>query len=45
MVAHMSAKLTRRKVAGGVARKGVTVSEEQMMTSLVQRVVTEAQGC
>ena len=45
VVAHMSEKLARRKVAGGGARKEVTVSEEQMMASLVLRVVTEAQGC
>ena len=45
VVVHMSAKLARRKVAGGVARKGFPVSEEQMMSSLVLRVVTEAEGC
>ena len=44
VVAHMSAELARRKVAGVLA-KGLPVSEEQMMSSLVLRVVTEAQGC
>ena len=44
VVAHISAELARRKVAGVVA-KGLPVSEEQMMSSLVLRVVTEAQGC
>ena len=44
VVAHMSAELARRKVAGLLA-KGLPVSEEQMMSSLVVRVVTEVQGC
>ena len=43
VVAHMSAELARQKVAGMLA-KGLPVSEEQMMSSLVLRVVTEAQG-
>ena len=34
MVAHMSVELARRKVAGLLA-KGLPVSEEQMMLSLV----------
>ena len=43
VVAHMSAQLSRQKVAGVLA-KGLPVSEEQMLSSLVLRVVTEAQG-
>ena len=41
--AHMSAELARQKVAGVLA-KGLRVSEEQRVSSLVLRVVTEAQG-
>ena len=44
VVAHMSAELARQKVAGVLA-KGLPVLEEQIMSSLVLRVVTEAQGC
>ena len=44
VVAYISAELARRKVAGVLA-KGLPVSEEQMMSSLVLRLVTEAQGC
>ena len=44
VVAHMPSKLARRKVAGVLAKE-LPVSEEQMMSSLVLRVVTEAQGC
>ena len=44
VVAHVSAELARRKVAGVLA-KGLPVSEEQMMSSGVLRVATEAQGC
>ena len=44
LVAHMPEELARRKIAGLLA-KGLPVSEEQMMSSLVLRVVTEAQGC
>ena len=44
VVAHMSTELARRKVAGVLA-KGLPVSEEQMMSSLVLRVVREAHEC
>ena len=44
VVAHMSAELARRKVAGVLA-KGLPVSEEQMMSSLTLQVVTDAPGC
>ena len=44
VVAHMSAELERRTVAGLLA-KGLPVTEEQMMSSLVVRKVMEAQGC
>ena len=44
VVAHMSAELARRKVAGVLA-KGLAVSAEQVMSCLVVRVVTESHGC
>ena len=44
VVAHISAELARRKVEGVLAKE-LPVSEEQMMSSLVLRVVTEAHGC
>ena len=44
VVAHVSAELVRQWVARVLA-KGLPVSEEQMMSSLVLRVMTEAQGC
>ena len=44
VVAHMPVKLARLKVAGVLAN-GLPVSEEQIISSLVLRVVTEAQGC
>ena len=44
VIVHMSAELARRKVAGVLA-KGSPMSEEPMMSSLVLRGVTEAQGC
>ena len=44
VIAHMSAELARQK-ASGVLPKGLPVSEVHILSSLVLRVVTEAQGC
>ena len=44
VVAHMPVKLARLKVTGVLANR-LPVSEEQIISSLVLRVVTEAQGC
>ena len=44
MIALVPAESARRKVAGVLA-KGLSLSEEQMMYSLVLRVVTKTQGC
>ena len=43
VAAHLWAEMARQKVARVLA-KGLPVSEEQMMSSLVLRVVMEPQG-